>query len=428
MVSGSPAGVVASESKKAGASWVVLDRHLKEEEKQCMEKLHCNIVAIKRSQARVLRVNMGSSDNLQPFSTSPSMWEDDSEELLDSKIKHSTPVSSPENSKTSLTRTTTEASSISSSDVEVSSGWVCEQNPLFEKQKKERAKPLHERVHSDDSFASSGTEGEGVGFLTTKSRAMKPGKCGVYWIPQNLIVENEKIAKDNTSTTLSEKFIQIDQESRIMALRLDRINHIGQVFNSDVRDLVSLSRNSSAPPPLCSLCQNKAPVFGKPPRWFDYRELEEATDRFSQVNSLAEGGLGSVHRGILRDGQVIAVKQLHVNEYLGDAEFCREVGVLSCAQHRNVVMLIGFCMEGQKRILVYEYVCNGSLDYHLYGNFFISISTQHSIHKFCRTALYVHNIVAKLMTVCRRRQERCFRLAVAGEDSDWHCQRSTISS
>ncbi|KAJ6704339.1 PROLINE-RICH RECEPTOR-LIKE PROTEIN KINASE PERK4 [Salix viminalis] len=51
----------------------------------------------------------------------------------------------------------------------------------------------------------------------------------------------------------------------------------------------------------------------------------------------------------------------------GDIEFCSEVEVLSCAQHRNVVMLLGFCIEDRRRLLVYEYICNGSLDSHLYG-------------------------------------------------------------
>ncbi|GAY69526.1 hypothetical protein CUMW_289140, partial [Citrus unshiu] len=82
---------------------------------------------------------------------------------------------------------------------------------------------------------------------------------------------------------------------------------------------------------------------------------------------LAEGGFGSVHRGVLPDGQAVAVKQHKLASSQGDHEFCSEVEVLSCAQHRNVVMLIGFCIEDRRRLLVYEYICNGSLDSHLYG-------------------------------------------------------------
>lgn len=137
-----------------------------------------------------------------------------------------------------------------------------------------------------------------------------------------------------------------------------------------VRKAVSLSRKAPpGPPPLCSICQHKAPVFGSPPRWFTYAELEFATRGFSQSTFLAEGGFGSVHKGTLPNGQVIAVKQYKLASSQGDREFCSEVEVLSCAQHRNVVMLIGFCVEDGRRLLVYEYICNGSLDSHLYGKF-----------------------------------------------------------
>ncbi|XLS77864.1 hypothetical protein HN51_062089 [Arachis hypogaea] len=108
------------------------------------------------------------------------------------------------------------------------------------------------------------------------------------------------------------------------------------------------------------------PMLGSPWMIF-YAELELATGGFSEANFLAEGGFGSVHRGVLPDGQVIAVKQHKLASSQGDLEFCSEVEVLSCAQHRNVVMLIGFCIEDKRRILVYEYICNGSLDSHLYG-------------------------------------------------------------
>lgn len=101
------------------------------------------------------------------------------------------------------------------------------------------------------------------------------------------------------------------------------------------------------PPPLCSICQHKAPVFGKPPRWFCYAELELATGGFSTANFLEEGGFGSVHRGVLPDGQTVAVKQHKLAGSQGDVEFCAKVEVLSCAQYRNVVMLIVYRIKGQ---------------------------------------------------------------------------------
>ncbi|KAH8957525.1 hypothetical protein BDL97_07G096100 [Sphagnum fallax] len=148
-----------------------------------------------------------------------------------------------------------------------------------------------------------------------------------------------------------------------------RMKRADLVRSSNMRRAILLSQNvMPGPPPLCSICQHTAPVFGNPPRRFSYAELELATAGFSPANFLAEGGYGSVHRGILPHGQAVAVKQHKLASTQGDKEFCSEVEVLSCAQHRNVVMLIGYCVEGNvHRLLVYEFICNGSLDSHLYG-------------------------------------------------------------
>jgi hypothetical protein len=154
--------------------------------------------------------------------------------------------------------------------------------------------------------------------------------------------------------------------------------------SSNMRRAILLSQNvMPGPPPLCSICQHTAPVFGNPPRRFSYAELELATAGFSPANFLAEGGYGSVHRGILPHGQAVAVKQHKLASTQGDKEFCSEVEVLSCAQHRNVVMLIGYCVEGNvHRLLVYEFICNGSLDSHLYGKMLIQLKTaQHFIDR-----------------------------------------------
>ncbi|XP_039122593.1 inactive protein kinase SELMODRAFT_444075-like [Dioscorea cayenensis subsp. rotundata] len=136
---------------------------------------------------------------------------------------------------------------------------------------------------------------------------------------------------------------------------------------SSIRRHISLSiKQPHTPPPLCSVCKHAAPVFGKPPRKFSYEDIQKATNVFSPANYLAEGGFGPVYRGVLEDGQVVAVKKHKKASAQGAAEFCSEVEVLSCAQHRNLVMLVGYCMDDDW-LLVYEYACNGSLDKHLYG-------------------------------------------------------------
>ncbi|CAL5406875.1 unnamed protein product [Camellia sinensis] len=136
---------------------------------------------------------------------------------------------------------------------------------------------------------------------------------------------------------------------------------------SSVRRAISLSiKQPPTPPPLCSICKHNAPIFGKAPRRFSYEEMERATNGFSADNFLAEGGYGPVYRGVLPDGLVVAVKQHKMLSAQGASEFCSEVEVLSCAQHKNLVMLVGYCIQTEW-LLVYEFACNGSLDKHLYG-------------------------------------------------------------
>lgn len=111
------------------------------------------------------------------------------------------------------------------------------------------------------------------------------------------------------------------------------------------------------------MCKNRRPKIGWK-RSFTYAELQAATHGFADTNFLSEGGFGSVYKGEA-DGMKIAVKQ-HKNVSLqGEKEFKSEVHVLSKARHENLVMLLGSCSEGKHRLLVYEYVCNGSLDQHL---------------------------------------------------------------
>ncbi|RDX71954.1 putative serine/threonine-protein kinase PBL5, partial [Mucuna pruriens] len=116
---------------------------------------------------------------------------------------------------------------------------------------------------------------------------------------------------------------------------------------------------------VCSVCNNKRPKFDwKRKRDFTYAEIHKATHGFSPKNFLSEGGFGSVYKGELC-GQKIAVKQHMCANHKGEKEFKSEVDALSKARHENVVMLLGSCSEGNNRLLVYEYVCNGSLDQHL---------------------------------------------------------------
>ncbi|KAH1232867.1 putative LRR receptor-like serine/threonine-protein kinase [Glycine max] len=104
------------------------------------------------------------------------------------------------------------------------------------------------------------------------------------------------------------------------------------------------------------------------PYTFSYSELKNATNDFNIGNKLGEGGFGPVHKGTLDDGRVIAVKQLSVQSNQGKNQFIAEIATISAVQHRNLVNLYGCCIEGNKRLLVYEYLENKSLDHAIFGN------------------------------------------------------------
>ncbi|XP_020092541.1 cysteine-rich receptor-like protein kinase 10 isoform X2 [Ananas comosus] len=101
---------------------------------------------------------------------------------------------------------------------------------------------------------------------------------------------------------------------------------------------------------------------------FDLTTLRAATSNFSEANKLGEGGFGPVYKGTLQDGQEIAVKRLSMSSVQGLAELKNEVVLVAKLQHRNLVGLIGCCLEEQEKLLVYEYLPNRSLDKFLFDS------------------------------------------------------------
>ncbi|XP_039123747.1 receptor-like serine/threonine-protein kinase ALE2 isoform X1 [Dioscorea cayenensis subsp. rotundata] len=100
---------------------------------------------------------------------------------------------------------------------------------------------------------------------------------------------------------------------------------------------------------------------------FSLAELEIATEKFSSKRILGEGGFGRVYHGIMDDGSEVAIKLLTREDQSGDREFIAEVEMLSRLHHRNLVKLIGICVEKRTRCLVYELIRNGSVESHLHG-------------------------------------------------------------
>ncbi|GLU23491.1 hypothetical protein SLE2022_394910 [Rubroshorea leprosula] len=100
---------------------------------------------------------------------------------------------------------------------------------------------------------------------------------------------------------------------------------------------------------------------------FQVATISHATDNFSLSNKLGQGGFGPVYKGKLVDGQEIAVKRLSLSSTQGVNEFKNEVKLIAKLQHRNLVRLLGCCIEGEEKMLIYEYMPNRSLDSFIFG-------------------------------------------------------------
>ncbi|CAA7053024.1 unnamed protein product [Microthlaspi erraticum] len=131
--------------------------------------------------------------------------------------------------------------------------------------------------------------------------------------------------------------------------------------SSEMSSNYSGPHGPSLPPPHPSV------ALGFNKSTFTYDELAAATQGFSQGRLLGQGGFGYVHKGILSNGKEIAVKSLKAGSGQGEREFQAEVDIISRVHHRFLVSLVGYCIAGGQRMLVYEFLPNDTLEFHLHG-------------------------------------------------------------
>ncbi|KAM5588589.1 hypothetical protein ABKV19_006847 [Rosa sericea] len=99
-----------------------------------------------------------------------------------------------------------------------------------------------------------------------------------------------------------------------------------------------------------------------------FASIRAATSNFSESNKLGEGGFGPVYKGIMSDGKEVAIKRLSCCSEQGSEEFTTEVQLIMNLQHKNLVRLLGYCVDGEEKLLVYEYMPNSSLDVILFDS------------------------------------------------------------
>uniref|UniRef100_J3MX22 non-specific serine/threonine protein kinase n=1 Tax=Oryza brachyantha TaxID=4533 RepID=J3MX22_ORYBR len=113
-----------------------------------------------------------------------------------------------------------------------------------------------------------------------------------------------------------------------------------------------------APPPPPSKKRSSCSMV------FTLKEMEEATNMFSEKNLIGKGGFGRVYRGVLKNGQIVAIKKMDLptaKQADGEREFRVEIDILSRLDHPNLVTLIGYCADGKHRFVVYEFMPKGNL-------------------------------------------------------------------
>ncbi|XP_060204037.1 G-type lectin S-receptor-like serine/threonine-protein kinase At4g27290 isoform X2 [Lycium barbarum] len=141
-------------------------------------------------------------------------------------------------------------------------------------------------------------------------------------------------------------------------------------------------------------CTNKSQAEELDLPLFDFETISDATNNFSLSNKLGEGGFGPVYKGVLKDGQEIAVKRLSRYSAQGTDEFKNEVIFISKLQHRNLVKLLGCCIQAEEKMLIYEYMRNNSLDWFLFDKDRRSVldwpKCFHIINGIARGLLYLH--------------------------------------
>nr|XP_043633029.1 inactive protein kinase SELMODRAFT_444075-like [Erigeron canadensis] len=372
VVAYTPVGSVAMIATELHARWVILDQRLNDEANCCLEQyLNSNVALIDGPFHKILR------------SVTFPLTMNDQEKVSMGDMLGSFPSYNQVNN-TSLTVSdftpssinTQNASSFYSTSSSTSAGYVHQKTmPPLPKYTPSRLKqyPTSQHLSQTHGFRNkvplrsvSGPIQNGNfmtekddGADTTRKVDMKTDTSTNPYAARQSVDFRQLGQKGRDQNDSGQKTLRRVSFSHEISPTIDR--------TSSVRRDISLARKKPAiPPPLCSICKHSAPDLGRSPRRFSHEEIESATDGFSESNFLAEGGFGKVYRGVLSDGQVVAVKQRKMVSAQGAAEFCSEVEVLSCAQHKNLVMLIGYCIE-KEWLLVYEFACNGSLDRHLYG-------------------------------------------------------------
>ncbi|KAG7948613.1 hypothetical protein I3843_13G016300 [Carya illinoinensis] len=342
-----PKVVAVKAARKLRATWVILDRQMKQNKKYFMEKLSCGISRMKSDNSvQLLRgpKAMGVGDS------TPSNTESSSAGVVhvpyNEMVQGSSDEERPPNSR-------------------IRFGSMKPQQILHQNQNRILRGSFHQSRFSGDNQKNSLDKGhcpDGCQQQVHRSEASSSSCAEAKCSPLHFKEEgNTTATEQRTGGERSPQSISANRESS--PKETSNLGSPDEQQNNKSGWTEECLMEEEFPNSVCSICQNRRPKIGWK-REFTYSELHAATVGFSQKNFLSEGGFGSVYRGVM-DGLKIAVKQHKSASLQGEKEFKSEVRVLSKVRHKNLIKLLGSCSEGSHRLLVYEYICHGSLGQHL---------------------------------------------------------------
>ncbi|KAK9069474.1 hypothetical protein SSX86_011378 [Deinandra increscens subsp. villosa] len=339
--------IIQQEALACSATWVVLDRHLKRDVKFYQGQIHCNLAAV--------------SDNLtiKTLKTKPTTDTDNTEvKVILYRSKHVQLSAPPQDNEN-----TVEHSVIS-----------------------------HSYSASFSSFEN----------LEMPSKRVLKSMHKPFGQTSRLSNDIDGASKQDVS---GQEFYEFSHTSSMFyAGSLSGAGNNHSNSSHTIGNLRKIPRRTrSTKPVLCIACGMTTELYIKESMKFGYSEINAATNYFSEDNLLGEGGYGLVYKGQLNDGQMIAAKVRKQASTQGFEEFHSEIYVLSFARHRNIVMLLGYCCKENVNILVYEYICNQSLEWHLFDEAAnvlewhkrrsIAIGTAKGLrflHEECRSSPIIH--------------------------------------
>ncbi|GKV19177.1 hypothetical protein SLEP1_g29469 [Rubroshorea leprosula] len=196
----------------------------------------------------------------------------------------------------------------------------------------------------------------------------KGGTGCVIWFGELLDIREYPSGGQNLSVRLAASDLVMDgenqeedEEQNPTKMERSKKYKTSENFDPDARR--DSPRDTSLETPLRSIANR-----GEPQELplFDFDSIVVATNNFRMANKLGQGGYGPVYKGKLHDGTDVAVKRLSSSSGQGIEEFKNEVRLISKLQHRNLVRLIGCCVEREERLLIYEFLVNKSLDNFLF--------------------------------------------------------------